>query len=629
MTQNQSASEPSARPMTTQLQITAKFAAAAVIALIVGVEPWRRGATKEDASTDVVRLFPNFTDPTLAKKIEILRWDEDSATPHSFSVQMANGRWVIPSNENYPADAREHMAEAAVSVMDLESLSQVSNRPGDFQTYGVVAPDPQTLKPGATGVGMQVTFKDGADKTLADIIVGKKDKDQQDLRFVRVAGRDQIYKVKLNTDKLSTKFQDWIEKDLLKLNAFDIREVQLNDYSLEDRIDRSGQPVLAMVRRSKIKLDYDDEKSKWSLGELVEYKARQAVPGALGDDEELNNEKLNALRSAIDDLQIVDVQRKPAGLSQDLRATEEFGKDREAAVSLQKRGFYADTNDQGQTEIFSTEGEVLAFVKDGVAYTLRFGDQTLAGASAEEKKDKNDADAEKKGSRLNRYLFVSCKFLEDRIPKPELQELPPAPEGAKPDGAENKDGAAPADAKPADDKPAPQSKQSSTGRGQGLFRLTADEKPVPAKPADPPAATPPAGAGPAAATQPAGDKPAAESAEGGKIRQQALEAKEQADKRAAIEKENKRKQADYDDKIKRGRDHAKELNDRFADWYYVISDEVYHKIHLSRSDVIKKKEKEAGKGDGVGDFNAIKGAGLGGAMPHDHDHDHKADKPKK
>jgi hypothetical protein len=33
------------------------------------------------------------------------------------------------------------------------------------------------------------------------------------------------------------------------------------------------------------------------------------------------------------------------------------------------------------------------------------------------------------------------------------------------------------------------------------------------------------------------------------------------------------------------------LNERFADWYYVISDDVYRKIHLSHDDLVKKKEK--------------------------------------
>ena len=42
---------------------------------------------------------------------------------------------------------------------------------------------------------------------------------------------------------------------------------------------------------------------------------------------------------------------------------------------------------------------------------------------------------------------------------------------------------------------------------------------------------------------------------------------------------------------------VRELNARFADWYYVISDDVYRKIHLSRDQIIKKKEAKEGEGD--------------------------------
>ncbi len=33
----------------------------------------------------------------------------------------------------------------------------------------------------------------------------------------------------------------------------------------------------------------------------------------------------------------------------------------------------------------------------------------------------------------------------------------------------------------------------------------------------------------------------------------------------------------------------KELNERFADWYFVISDGTYKKIHINRDQLIKKK----------------------------------------
>ena len=63
-------------------------------------------------------------------------------------------------------------------------------------------------------------------------------------------------------------------------------------------------------------------------------------------------------------------------------------------------------------------------------------------------------------------------------------------------------------------------------------------------------------------------------------------------KQEMIVKENERRQKEYDDKVKAGQQRVKELNDRFADWYFIISDDVYKKIHLGRGDVVKQKEKK-------------------------------------
>ena len=63
--------------------------------------------------------------------------------------------------------------------------------------------------------------------------------------------------------------------------------------------------------------------------------------------------------------------------------------------------------------------------------------------------------------------------------------------------------------------------------------------------------------------------------------------------RTKIEAENKQKQQDYDKKLEAGRTRVKELNDRFADWYYVISDDVYQKIRLNRDNIVKAKEPAA------------------------------------
>jgi hypothetical protein len=69
------------------------------------------------------------------------------------------------------------------------------------------------------------------------------------------------------------------------------------------------------------------------------------------------------------------------------------------------------------------------------------------------------------------------------------------------------------------------------------------------------------------------------------------EAKAQAalEERRRIERENRLAQEEYDEKLATARKRVRELNNRFADWYYVVSDEEYAKIRLSRSGVIQAK----------------------------------------
>ena len=42
--------------------------------------------------------------------------------------------------------------------------------------------------------------------------------------------------------------------------------------------------------------------------------------------------------------------------------------------------------------------------------------------------------------------------------------------------------------------------------------------------------------------------------------------------------------------VESGRARSIELNNRFADWYYVISSESFDRLHLNRNDLIAKKE---------------------------------------
>lgn len=540
---------------------TLTFVLVAAIAALVAWEPWRPSLSTSNVPEGVgEKLFPEFKDPLAAKSLEVVTFNEEDATLRDFKVAQQNGVWSIPSHSDYPADAADHMAQAATALLDLEKLNLASDKPGDQELYGVITPDVSKLRPGMVGVGTRIIVKGDQDKPLADLVIGKDVKDQPGLRYVRSTDRDQIYVVKVKTDKFSTKFEDWIEKDLLKLQAFDVRDVELNDYSTADNVTVNGGIQLQVKKRNRIKLAYDDTKSNWKLVEISEFDEKgNPVPSELAEDEELNNEKLNALKTALDDLKIVDVQRKPKGLSQDLKASDELVKDNEAALSLVQRGFFPVGADR---EIYSSEGEATCTTKDGVRYVLRFGRLAGGDEGGGDSKDEGDG-KEKSNPALNRYLFVMAQFDESQIAKPQLE---PVSGEDKPDEGKTEEADKPAGAKQADDKKAdekPDDASETKTAAQDDAEKKADQK-----------------------AEPAPDAPAAE---------EKKPSTPDEEKKIAIERENKRKQDDYDNAIKKGQEKVKELNERFADWYFIIPDDVYKKIHLGRADIVKKKEAKDAK----------------------------------
>ena len=67
-------------------------------------------------------LFPDFDDPLKAASLEIVEFDETTATLKPFKVAQVNEEWSIPSHDDYPADAKDHLAEAATGLMGLKPL---------------------------------------------------------------------------------------------------------------------------------------------------------------------------------------------------------------------------------------------------------------------------------------------------------------------------------------------------------------------------------------------------------------------------------------------------------------------------------------------------------------------------
>jgi hypothetical protein len=533
------------------LTFVAVAAAIAVVAIVVSRPAMSVSATENQRGQ---LLYRNFTDPLAVTSLEIVEFDEDTGSVQPFRVAQVDvkgkTRWSIPSHDDYPADAKDQVASAASALMSLKIIDTVSENQGDQREYGVVQPDLKTLKLGDTGVGEEVIMKDKQGKPLLDLVIGKEVRDRPDQRYVRKAGEDGIYVVEVKTDKLSTKFEDWIERNLLQINSLDISRLWIRDYAIKNL--REG---LAIVQRGEMDLQHSDTaEPKWKMIEDRKFVPDDKSPTGgrwkpvkMAANEELNTAKLDDLMNALDDLKIVDVSRKPKGLSADLKVAAAFASQSDTAQqSLADKGFFIAQLEK-QVELFSNEGEIRVGGKDGVEYVLRFGDIAGAGASKKEDKTKAKGKTEKDKKKdntapgVNRYLFVMAEFNPKLIAKPDLERLPQLKTEAE---------------------KTPATKEKA-------------EKKAEAKPAEPKAGV----------KKDADKKAEAEAAKKRNFEKKVVEAE-----RARIEKENKRRQDEYQQKIADGKKRVGELNARFADWYYVISDDVYRKIHLGRDEIVKKKE---------------------------------------
>lgn len=353
-------------------------------------------------------FFPEFNDPLAASSLEVSEFDDTTATIRPFKVEVKDGKWSIPSHYDYPADGKERLSKTASGVIDLKKDTVRSISAEDHEALGVVDPL-DTKATSIKGRGKRVTLKDKTGKVLADFIIGKPIKDRPGQRYVRVPDQKVTYGVTVDVD-LSTKFADWIETNLLKLDAARIRSITFDSTKVDPE---RGQ----ILPGETVTITRKDASAPWTMTDLAE-------------DQEVSSDKLTELTAALTDLKIVGVRPKPAGLTQDLSLGKDISLTQQAILSLAGKGFYLTKDGR----LLSNQGDVRVATDEGVVYTLRFGEATFATGDAltaggedestqSEAKTKDEDDAkkeeEKDAAGGSRYLMVTVSFDDSAIARPE------------------------------------------------------------------------------------------------------------------------------------------------------------------------------------------------------------------
>ena len=346
---------------------TAAFALGAVVLAVAAAVVEPESATPDILSDQGAAFYPDFRDPQAPKVIEVIDYDEATATARPLKVEFQKGRWLISSHYNYRIDVGDRLVKTAAALVDLKKDNVASDSAPDHAQFGVIDPLDQKAA-GLAGRGKRVTLRDARGDRLADFILGKPVEGKTGFRYVRVPGQKRTYIVKTDADP-SARFADWVNAGILRIARSDIRKLNAYSYSIDEAFGR-------LTNMETVSLERRDGKWVSQGGEPVKTNVIDALVGTL------------------DSLRIVEVRPKPPTLAADLRKGQ-LSLSLETAMSLRQRGFFLSPNGR----LLANEGELVVETTDGVTYTLRFGEIASGGMEG-----KPPAGGE------NRHLFVTAHF---------------------------------------------------------------------------------------------------------------------------------------------------------------------------------------------------------------------------
>ncbi len=567
--------------------------ALACLAITAGIARMNKPAAIAEYGKVGQKFFADFTDPTLASSLEVFTFDSKNVEPRQFKVERSdNGQWVIPSHHDYPADAKEQLAQTAASVIGIQRGAMVTRWANDHAKYGVINPKQETLGVNEIdGIGQRLTLQGDNNSILADFIVGKPVDDEFGQYYVRHPEEDEVYITSLEID-LSTKFTDWIDTILLDLSTNYIRRITINDYSFDEQKRSVTEAEITELTR-------DGGNDDWKLASLDQEK------------EELQKDAIQKTLDEIINLAIEGVRPKQKGLTPDWRLDRNAIKSQRGIDQLERdlmsRGFLlqpSETGDREQLDLISRQGELLVGIDDGLVYRLQFG-RVFTGSQEEMEigfaSTSTSEDESSETSQENQSTETETSNSTDS-PKTEKQTDDKSSDSESVEDAEDADATSEAD---------------STTPGRYLFvRVDFDEALLEEKTVKPTEPTKSArlieleqeaekkAKAEAGSSEPAdtktnepdtnsesdsnnGEGNATDDADTVETELEKLQsefATAQNTYKAEVEKYDI-----FQRRIKNGKQKAEKLNHRFAKWYYVISGASYDSLALDRSKLVTAK----------------------------------------
>lgn len=368
-----------------------------VLAIGTAIPAWIPMTSDQVVAVDLAGQLLNRTGKQVTAEqvasVRVVTWDDTASAPKVLEVKRSAGSWIIPSHYNYPADGGTRVGKTSGGVRNVVRGRLVTRDSKQHEDLGVVDPFLEDDK--IKGRGKRVVLKDATEGVLVDMIIGKNVPDGDNLVFVRDAEDTAVYTARLGAYKtdeddqstdtsydVSSRFVDWVETDLLKLKSDDIRAISVADYSVNEQTAAIEERSLSRFTRAAGATDWTSPQTpdgKRVLKDTIDKLLSQATSLRLSGVRKFSLEWLSQ-----------------AGFFPS-ESPQLVGRPDSLKVSFNNK-IYA---------LFGNEGRVDFTTKDGLRYSLLFGE--ISGED-EDKPTGEAAQAKKQEAGHNRYMSVYVAY---------------------------------------------------------------------------------------------------------------------------------------------------------------------------------------------------------------------------
>jgi hypothetical protein len=348
-------------------------------------------------------VFAGF-ETSQVRSIEITRFNSDRQILERISVTRKGEKWVLPNAANYNANNAAQIARAINSLIDRKVLELISEEQQDHLKNGVIDPDEFQSVESRGGLGKKITLKDRNGQALASLIIGSplENSQEQSLYCVRITGQPQVYSVQFDINALTTRFQDWVDPNLMRLrtqefpNGQPVKSVTIDSYRIEPT--KLAEEAVRVNLYQAVLAPFENQ---IGLREL------KVPDGDAWKVIEPNETQTRQLMTGLNDLAVLtfgEVRPKPQPLADALKSTT-VPADPAIFQSMVEMGIKQTGNAGEPIHFLSTSGQIMVRTEARVNVTLHIGNITGSAQA---------------GAKLSRMMMVFATVNNDELAKPEL-----------------------------------------------------------------------------------------------------------------------------------------------------------------------------------------------------------------